>query len=93
MLDCRPLAVGRRFAWSPCAGRTRPRPDKAKSRWPVPNKGQDWRGGSESSVDDLGARQSVVLQKAFSTMRSVETLLSLGGFVLSAGRDLRGSCV
>ena len=38
---------------------------------------------SESSVDDLGAGQGVVLQKAFSIMRSVETRPSLGGFVLS----------
>jgi hypothetical protein len=40
------------------------------------------RRDSESSVDDLRAKRGVVLGRAVTTLRSVETQPSLGGFVM-----------
>ena len=44
---------------------------------------------SESSVDDLGTWRGVVLGRAVTTLRSVETQPSAWGFVLSVRRDPR----
>lgn len=37
--------------------------------------------GAKSSVDDLGAGRGVVLSRAATTLRSIETQPSTGGFV------------
>jgi hypothetical protein len=37
--------------------------------------------GAKSSADDLGAGRGVVLSRAATTLRSIETLPSTGGFV------------
>ena len=42
---------------------------------------------SESSVDDLGTWRGVVLGRAVTTLRSVETQPLAWGFVLSVRRD------
>jgi hypothetical protein len=44
------------------------------------------RRDSESSVDDLRTKRGVVLGRAVTTLRSVETQPSLGGFVLPLRR-------
>jgi hypothetical protein len=44
------------------------------------------RRDSESSVDDLRAKRGVVLGRAVTTLRSVETQPSLGGFVMKLCR-------
>lgn len=55
---------------------------KGRTQWHC-----DRRRNSELSVDDLRTWQGVVLGRAVSTLRSVETQPSAWGFVLSMRRD------
>lgn len=61
-------------------------------RRPWRSNGRSWvlqlrRRDSESSVDDLGTWRGVVLGRAVTTLRSVETQPYAWGFVLSVRRD------
>ena len=61
-------------------------------RRPRRSNGRSWvlqlrRRDSESSVDDLGTWRGVVLGRAVTTLRSVETQPYAWGFVLSVRRD------
>ena len=76
---CRTGAFGLVVGISPNA---RPRRSNGRS-WVLQVRRRD----SESSVDDLGTWRGVVLGRAVTTLRSVETQPYAWGFVLSVRRD------
>lgn len=92
LLGGRPIATGHRTGPSLPYGRLRIRRRDLAARRPWRSNGRSWvhqfrRRDSESSVDDLGTWRGVVLGRAVTTLRSVETQPYAWGFVLSVRRD------
>lgn len=91
LLGGRPIVTGHRTGPNLPYGRLRIRRRDLAARRPWRSNGRPWvhqfrRRDSESSVDDLGTWRGVVLGRAVTTLRSVETQPYAWGFVLSVRR-------